>query len=245
MIRVGTSGWVYDGWRGRFYPEELPRARWLHWYAERFPTVEINGTFYRLPKRATVEEWAAAVPAGFRFAAKMSRYLSHVRRLDDDGAVAAFAEAVAPLDGLLEVILLQLPPRFEPVPHKLDAVLGRLADRRVAVEFRDRRWFDDPKVRDILERHGAAMVWSDYPGAESPRWVTADFVYVRCHGTAGRFAGRYDERRLHRLADTLGAVDGDAYCYFNNDIGAAAPQDAAALSALLRARGVPLPDGYR
>ncbi len=232
QVRIGTSGWSYDHWRGAFYPPEVPKRRWLSFYAERFDTVEINATFYRLPTGGTVRGWVGAVPDRFRFAAKMSRYLTHVRRLGDTGGIDRFAAAIAGLGDRLGPVLVQLPPRFPPDPERLAAFLAAMPDRwQVGVEFRDPRWFDDD-VRTVLEAHGAALVWSDHPGSDSPRWQTAPFVYVRRHGTTGRFAGRYGPR-LIELAHALVDARADAWCYFNNDLDAAAPRDAAELVRLV------------
>ncbi len=231
-VRIGTSGWSYDHWRDAFYPPEVPKRRWLSFYAERFDTVEVNATFYRLPTERAVAGWVDAVPERFRFAVKMSRYLTHVRRLGDTAGIERFAAAVAGLSGHLGPVLVQLPPRFDPDPGRLAAFLAAMPDGwQVAVEFRDPRWFDDD-VRAVLETHDAALVWSDYPGVGSPRWRTGPFLYVRRHGTTGRFAGRYGPR-LVDLARTIVDTGVDAWCYFNNDLEAAAPRDAAELIRLV------------
>jgi len=229
---IGTSGWTYDDWRGTFYPDGTPRRRWLAYYATRFPTVEVNGTFYRLPSTATVRRWAASVPDGFRFAIKVSRYLTHVRRLRESDGVTTLLARLEPLEGRLAPFLVQLPPRFLPDAERLVRFLDAFDGMQVAVEPRDVRWFA-PEIRRSLEAHGAALVWSDYPGSESPPWITADFLYVRRHGTSGRFAGRYGTERLRSLATQIEETGRPSYCYFNNDIGGAAPLDAAELQRLL------------
>lgn len=233
---IGTSGWSYRHWRKVFYPEDTPQRRWLGFYAEVFPTVEINATFYRLQQPATFVRWASEVPEEFRFAVKASRYLSHVRRLRDpaDG-LQRLIDSLAPLGPKRGPLLLQLPAPFPPDAALLDAFLAACPQELpVAVEPRDPRWFT-ADVEATLRRRGAALVWSDYPEAESPRWTTASFLYLRRHGVGLRYGGRYGTRRLRALAAEVGSWSGDVYCYFNNDAAAAATADAAELLKLLAA----------
>lgn len=236
MYWVGTSGWSYRHWRGRFYPESLSPAQWLGFYAQRLRSVELNATFYRLQRPGTVAAWAGAVPADFRFAFKASRYLTHVRKLTDVGdGMTRLMDSMAPLGHRLGPMLLQLPPAFPADPERLAAFLDACpAELSVAVEFRDPAWFI-PDTEAVLRRHGAALVWSDYPGAESPPWDTAGFRYLRRHGAGGRFAGRYGRQALQTLASAFGATDEDWYCYFNNDAEGAAACDALELQELLEA----------
>lgn len=232
MIKVGTSGWSYHHWRGVFYPPEVPQRLWLSYYAERFDTVEVNATFYRLQRPETFARWAAEVPDGFSFGLKLSRYITHIRRLSDVAdPVATFLESLAPLGDRLGPILVQLPDRFAPDLEALDRFLGLWpADVRLAVEPRDRRWMTD-EVTSVLDRYGAALVGSDYPDAETE--PAGAFRYVRRHGYSARYGGSYPEGELRRLAGLLVGYRGDAYCYFNNDADGAAPADAARLVRLI------------
>ncbi len=232
--RVGTSGWNYRHWRHTFYPEGVAMKRWLPYYADHFDTVEVNATFYGLPKAETVTKWAAAVPDDFRFAVKVSRYMTHTKRLLDPAeGWERLLTTMKLLGPKLAVFLAQLPPRFTPDAERLDRFLAAAPDGvPIAVEVRDERWFVD-EVAAVLAAHQAALVWSDFPGIAAPEWVTAPFLYVRRHGSATRYAGEYGPRRLRPLANRLAAFAGPTWCYFNNDEGGGAIRDAAALKALL------------
>jgi uncharacterized protein YecE (DUF72 family) len=236
-IRIGTSGWAYPHWRNRFYPSGLPATRWLSAYAERFDTVEINGTFYRLPSEQTVCRWRDAVPAGFRFAVKASRLITHARRLQGaDEAISRFMERVLLLGERLACILWQLPPGFVPEPELLDGFLGALGDdARHAVELRHAGAPSSAVLR-VLEHHGVSYVCTSSADAPESRAVTSDLVYVRFHGLSGGFSHHYTRRELmpwaRFLADTV-AGDRTALVYFNNDGEAHAPRDAATLRALV------------
>ena len=186
-VLIGTSGWQYRHWRGRFYPDDLPGARWLAYYTERFATVEVNNTFYRLPERATFTAWADQSPGDFVVAAKMSRYLTHIKRLRDPAEpVQRFLDHALGLGAKLGPILLQLPPTLKADAGLLDEALSAFPPgRRVAVEFRHPSW-DTDEVRGGLVRHNAAWCLADPPGPGVQTGVrqTADWAYVRFH--AGR-----------------------------------------------------------
>jgi uncharacterized protein YecE (DUF72 family) len=235
VILVGTSGWQYPHWRGPFYPPGLPQRRWLEHYAESFATVEINNAFYRLPERSTFAGWGERTPAGFVVAVKMSRYLTHIRRLrEPDEPVARFRDRVAGLGSKLGPVLLQLPPTLRADPEALDAVLARFPPTiRVAVEPRHASWWS-PAVREVLTRRGAALCWADRRGRSiTPTWRTADFGYLRLHEGRARPRPRYGPRALRswaeRIADTYGDR-ADVFAYFNNDGGGAAIVDAVAFA---------------
>lgn len=232
-MRIGTSGWQYADWRGRFYPDKLAQRRWLEHYVEAFDTVEVNATFYRLPQVAAIQRWADLLPAGFVMTIKASRFLTHVKRLRDPAEpVARLLERIAPLrdKGCLGPVLIQLPPNLTAAPELLADTLREFpSDIRLAVEPREPSWFV-PAVRDILERRGAALVWADRGGEPlSPLWETCDWRYLRLHH--GRTGWGYDDDDLRRWARLLGESDG--YVYTNNDPGGAAIDDARRLRAIL------------
>jgi uncharacterized protein YecE (DUF72 family) len=234
MWRIGTSGWQYADWRGRFYPSGLGQNRWLEHYVECFSTVELNVTFYRLPKPDTFGQWARRVPPDFLFAAKMSRYLTHVKRLVDPAEpVARFLAATAGLGNRLGPVLLQLPPNLPAAPDRLDAVLAEIPDRmRVVVEPRHASWWSK-EVRDVLVRRGAALCWSDRRARPvAPLWRTADFGYLRLHEGRARPWPRYGQRSLDtwlgRLTHEFSSQD--CFVYFNNDQHGAAIEDALAMT---------------
>lgn len=235
-IRIGCSGWVYDHWRGGFYPQGLPARERLAYYAGRFDTAEINGSFYRLPSETSVAAWAAGVPPGFLFAWKASRYITHNKKLRDVGdSLALVFGRMAPLGPHLGPALFQLPPQLRLDRERLAAFLGLLPnDRRCVVEFRHPSWYE-PAVLALLRDHGVALCVSDHADAPSPFEATAGFLYVRGHGPGGRYHGRYPERTLVEWAGRIAAFRGDAYVYFDNDIGGAAPRDAERLIALTAA----------
>jgi uncharacterized protein YecE (DUF72 family) len=247
-LLVGTSGWQYRDWREAFYPPDVPLSRWLDYYAATFPTVENNGTFYRLAKPETFAAWRSRTPEGFLMAVKASRYLTHIRRLRDPGEpVGRLLTSCAGLGDRLGPVLLQLPPTMQADPGTLDQCLEEFATRaaataglreralRVCVEFRHESWWT-PDVRQLLTRHNAALCWADRRGRPlGPLWRTADWGYLRLHeGAASRWP-RYGHQALKtwlsRIEDTW-PPEADIFAYFNNDQHAAAPADALALSAL-------------
>lgn len=236
-IKVGTSGWSYDHWVGPFYPSGLGSAHRLEYYAGRLATVEIDATFYRLPSEKVVRAWAAAVPDGFTFAVKGTRFITQFRRLRDTAEpVDAFMERLSLLGDKLEVVLWQLPPSLKRDDDLLDGFLEGLEDSRVrhAVEFRHESWLC-PETFEVLRRHGAAQVHVSSDTMPRELTPTADFVYVRFHGTA-TYHGEYVEVALVQWAEFLHeqAAEGrDGYAYFNNDAGAHAPADAARLVGML------------
>jgi uncharacterized protein YecE (DUF72 family) len=238
---VGTSGYVYRDWRRRFYPQALGARGWLPFYAATFDTVELNSPFYRLPRAATFRAWAAAVPPEFVFAVKASRFLTHIKRLNEPGPpIALFLSRARALGGALGPVLIQLPSSFHLRLDRLDGllrVLARRPQRRWVLEVRHASWLVDP----VFERLRAANValclhdWREQP-VTGP--LTADFVYVRRHGTRRRYGGSYTEAMLSadaaRVAEWT-ASGRDVYVYFNNDGRAAAVRNARRLGELLEA----------
>lgn len=232
-IRIGTSGWEYAHWRGGFYPVDLPRDRWLEFYAARFDTVELNASFYRLPEAATFARWSQRVDPRFRFAVKASRYLTHVRRL---------REPREPLDRLwsrarrlgdrLGPVLYQLPPRWRPNPERLQAFLGAIpADGGQVLEFRDAGWYR-ADIMSLIERSRVSLCLHDMAGSATVPKPIGPLVYVRFHGAGQRYGGSYNPQRLAAWADRMAgwAADGRrVWAYFNNDIGGHAVTDAARL----------------
>ncbi len=231
-VRVGCSGWVYKDWRGTVYPREVPQRAWFGEYARRFDTVELNATFYRLPTASAVEHWAEQAPPGFCYAVKLGAFGSHRMKLRDAGRwLPNHLDRVCRLGPALGPTLVQLPPRWRRDVGRLDEFLS-VAPRSLhwAVELRDPSWLHDD-VFAVLERHRAALCLHDL--LEHHPWITTtNWTYVRFHGPDARtrkYVGRYGGRRLWRPAERLAewADDGvDAWVYFNNDFGGAAPLDA-------------------
>ena len=238
-LHIGTSGWHYDHWLGRFYPAGTKSGDFLRLYARRFRAVEINNSFYRLPKKETLAAWRDETPKTMVFACKASRYITHVKRLAGAEGFQRFFETVDVLGDKLGPLLFQLPPRWKPNVERLERFLDALPrQRRSVFELRDARWFV-PEVRAALERHNVASCLYDFEDRQAPGWITADFVYVRLHGPGQRYLHAYDDRTLGALARRIAAwkrSGRDVYCFFDNTDKGAAPADALKLKALLRGR---------
>jgi len=236
-VLVGTSGWQYRHWRGIFYPLDVPLRRWLEYYADRFPTVESNAAFYRLPARETFEQWRARTPVGFVMAVKASRYLTHIRRLRDPAEpVGRMLDAFAGLGDKLGPVLIQLPPTMKADPELLDHALSLFPRSvRVAVEPRDASWWSD-RTREVLTARGAALCWADRGGdLMTPLWRTAGWGYLRFHeGTADPWP-RYTDQALRDWAQRVATTWPEpvpVYAYFNNDQNGAAISDAISFTQL-------------
>jgi uncharacterized protein YecE (DUF72 family) len=240
LIRIGCSGWNYQHWRnGVFYPPRLPPRRWLEFYAQHFDTVEVNATFYRLPRESAVANWVRESPPGFLFTVKMSRYVTHIKRLRDlPPSLDLFYSRIRPLVGTpkLGPMLWQLPGTFHRDDERLAHALGQLPAGRHCFEFRHESWFVD-EVYDVLRSHGVALVIGDTPTRPfQSQELTTDWTFIRFHhGTRGRNSN-YSEAELEEWASRIEpwAARGDVYAYFNNDWNGYAPRNAAHLKKLLR-----------
>jgi uncharacterized protein YecE (DUF72 family) len=240
-VRIGCSGWNYDDWRGRLYPEGLGKRRWLARYAEVFATVEVNSTFYRLASRDAVVRWVRDTPPDFMFAVKASRYLTHVRRLRDlDRGVDRFYACIEPLLGTPKMgpVLWQLPETFHRDDERLAATLESVPRGRHCFEFRHASWFA-PEVYELLRRHGAALVIGDHPERSfQAHELTTDWTYIRFHHGARGRRGNYSDRELDEWAER---IDGwrrrvEVYAYFNNDWEGFAVRNGLALRERLSSR---------
>lgn len=236
-IHIGCSGWNYRHWRGLFYPEGMPMKRWFGFYAEHFDAVEINNSFYRLPSADTFAKWRDQAPPGFRYAVKGNRFVTQAKKLKD--CEEPVARVVAPTRSLGETLgpmLWQLPPVMGINLPRLEAFLGWLpSDISHVFEFRHASWYTD-EVLALLDSQGAGFVAHDFPGLASPRWACGKAAYVRLHGAAGKYWGRYGDEALLGWADWLGeqARSGrPAWAFFNNDGNADAPQDGLTLKAMV------------
>lgn len=243
-VLIGTSGWHYPHWRPRFYPAKLATPKWLTFYSERFATVEVNNAFYRLPEEKTFAKWREETPEDFVVAVKVSRYITHVLRLQDSAEpVARFMGRATALGPRLGPILLQLPPNLRCDPAGLDATLSAFGgDARVAVEARHSSWFHQ-EVRGVLERHGAALCIADGGPVDVPEWRTADWSYVRFHRGRGRPESCYTKSALdswaERICDMWKSSE-DVFCYFNNDTNGCALRDARWFAQACMRRGRPV-----
>lgn len=226
---AGTSGYSYKEWKGNFYPETMAPAEMLAYYGKRLPAVEINNTFYRMPRTHVLENWRDAVPQGFRFVIKASRRLTHQSRLDDDGAF--LADRVGKLEDRLGCVLFQLPPFFRKNVERLDTFLEKWPrELPAALEFRHVSWFDE-EVMDVLRRRGAAICVSDDGKMALPEVLaTTDWLYLRLRGEA------YDTSDLAQWlarADETGAHHG--FAFFKHEDAGAGPKLATAFLELAEA----------
>jgi uncharacterized protein YecE (DUF72 family) len=238
--RIGTSGWHYGQWSGTFYPPGLKPSEWLRYYAARLASVEINSSFYRLPRRAVFERWREETPARFVFAVKASRYITHVKKLrDSTETVPRFLDRADGLGEKLGVVLYQFPPGWKRDEGRLAEFLRTLPPgHRSACEFRNPTWFND-RVFDLLDAHDTAFCIHDAEGLAVPLIVTGSRAYVRLHGAAGMYRGSYGENRLEAWADRIGEWRGrtrEIYVYFNNDEQGFAVRNALRLMEIMRER---------
>ncbi len=239
-VHVGTSGWTYDDWTGPFYPEDVKGAERLSFYAERFDTVEVNATFYRLPFKGMITGWNRRLPAAFHLVLKGPRSVTHLKKLRDcERALTAFLDRIGELR-TLKVILWQLPPSLHKDLARLDEFLAGLPHTvRHAVEFRHESWWDDDTAQ-LLSRHRAAFVAISHPKLPDALIPTTDVLYVRFHGLGRRlYDYDYSPKELRAWVEKLmPQLRGrELYAFFNNDIGARAPANAASFRRLLERPG--------
>ncbi|HMH56048.1 MAG TPA: DUF72 domain-containing protein [Gemmatimonadales bacterium] len=231
---VGTSGWSYKEWKGSFYPPKLPQDEMLGFYASRFPTVEVNNSFYRIPSDKVLMGWAERVPPDFRFVLKASRRITHNSRLaGEDGSLEYFLRAINPLGDRLGPTLFQLPPTFKKDAVRLRDFLARSPKRwMAAVEFRHASWFDD-EVYDLLRSHDVALVAVDEDEGEgkgAPLVPTASWGYFRLRRTA------YDTNALQAWAGRIQRAEWtDAYVFLKHEDGS--PRGPGAAEDLKRILG--------
>jgi uncharacterized protein YecE (DUF72 family) len=236
-VLAGTSGWLYRHWRGVLYPDKMPQREWLACYVGKFPTVEINATFYRLPTMAAIEHWRDTAPSAFVYAVKAGRLITHLKRLKDcQDELIEFLARVRLLGSTLGPILYQLPPKFSLDLGRLEAFARVLPDDLVHVfEFRDRSWWIE-EVRAFLNEHGLSWCNHDHGGVESPHWLTGRIGYWRFHGVGRGPQCCYKEAELEQAAGRIrkmAAAGTDVYAYFNNDAHGCAVRDATRLAELV------------
>jgi uncharacterized protein YecE (DUF72 family) len=236
VIRVGCSGWLYRDWRGLVYPQQLAQRQWFEHYTSLFDTVELNTTFYRLPKPESVQKWHDAAPPGFVYALKLGQFGSHRMKLNDAASwLPNHVDRATTLGQFLGPTLVQLPPKWRRNVTRLEEFFAatHTADAESmtwALEIREPSWLHDD-VYEVLRRNNAALCVHDMI-ADHPFELTTDWTYVRFHGPDAlryKYWGLYGPERLEpwaqRLAE-LAARGVSAYCYFNNDYQGFAVADA-------------------
>ncbi len=229
---TGTSGFSYAAWKGHFYPEKLPQKKMLAYYGTQLNAVEINNTFYRLPQEHVLENWAEAVPDGFKFSLKASRRITHFKRLRDVESETEYLVGVASLLGdRAGVILYQLPPNFKRDDDRLQAFVDALPNPGTsAFEFRHESWYDD-KVFDILRSRNCALCLAETDdGADAPRVATADWVYIRLR------KDEYEDSELVAWAEEIRKSEwGTVYAFFKHEGAGVGPAFASRLQELVDA----------
>ncbi len=234
---LGTSGWSYTGWKERFYPADLPAKDWLAFYAERFFTVEINMTFYRLPRPATLQGWVERTPPHFTFTLKANRRITHLKKLSRvEADVRYFYILADQLQEKLGCILFQLPPSLTRDLTLLEKFLKTLSpDYRNVIEFRHESWYDD-EVSELLRGHGVTFCTVSSARVPPTLYETSSTGYFRFHGLTGGYRHDYSDEELRDWADRIGRTKAeDIYVYFNNDYQAFAVQNCLRLADLLQA----------
>jgi uncharacterized protein YecE (DUF72 family) len=236
-IRIGTSGWIYPHWRGRFYPPDLPQRAWLEFYGSHFSTVEVNYSFYRLPSTESFVTWAARTPPDFCFALKGSRFVTQMKRLKDPEVhVPRFFERAVALGPKLGPVLWQLPPQLQRDDDRLATFLAALpANHPNAIEFRHSSWLVEP-VYALLNRHGVALCLADRDGQRFPSepLLTTTLSYLRFH--SGLAGGDYTDAQLRAWTAVIAdfrARGASVYAYFNNDWDGYAVKNARELEQLV------------
>lgn len=232
-INVGTSGWSYDDWKGKFYPADIPKTRWFEYYSRHFDTVELNSTFYHLPKPKTVQNWKGKTPAGFNYAVKASRYITHTKRLKDcSEPVERFFSLIKPLKPKTSAVLYQLPPSFKINLERLESFVKVLPGGYNHIfEFRNKTWYCE-ETYNLLDKLGLGFCTHDMQELESPKLTTAGLLYVRFHGPEGKYRGSYSTQKLSAFAKWIKQNSRDikqGFVYFNNDYEANAPKNASYL----------------
>jgi len=230
---IGCSGWHYDHWRVLYYPERLPKPRWLQFYARQFSTVELNNSFYHLPSEKAFATWRESTPNNFVFAVKVSRFITHIKRLRNLGsAVENFLSRACLLQDKLGPLLYQLPPSMKRNDKILEDFLSSLPQEyRHVFEFRHESWLTD-SLFQILRRHNAGLCVFDMPGFTCPLVATSDIAYIRFHGSEALYSSCYSDKELAQWAKKiahLGEKVEAVYVYFNNDAEAFAVKNALTL----------------
>jgi uncharacterized protein YecE (DUF72 family) len=238
-LRIGCSGFSYQHWKGVFYPDDLAQRKWLEYYSSVFQTVELNVTFYRLPRSTTFDTWHQQVPSDFVFSLKGSRFITHVKKLSAPGeSLKLYFERALRLKEKLAVVLWQFPPSFKMNHDRLAAFLSLLRHypARHTFEFRHESWIA-PNIVDLCRMHNAGLCMADWPAFIDDLPITADFVYMRRHGHGGSYATRYSMAELRKDAARIRTYlksDKSVFIYFNNDARGYAPENAQQLQELLQ-----------
>ncbi len=240
-IHIGTSGWSYKHWKGLFYPQGLKETLWLEWYSRTFSIAEINTSFYHMPKHQTVLNWMEKAPEGFLFCPKLSRYITHMKKLKDvEEPVARFFDVFGPMQGHMGPVLVQLPPQlkfdYERAENFYTLLQKDFETFSFVIEVRHDSWLDNDSL-NLMAKYNLGVVISQSNGVfPYTEMVTAQNVYIRFHGPQELYASPYSNESLQYYADKIKDWQRDGHtiwAFFNNDIHGYAFADAQRLQSLL------------
>jgi uncharacterized protein YecE (DUF72 family) len=236
-IYIGTSGWNYKSWKGKFYPSNICQKDWLDYYSKRYDSVEINNTFYRLPKKHTFKNWADSTPENFIFSIKASRYITHLKKFKECGdAINKLIEHASQLKEKLGIFLFQMPASQIKDTDKLESFIKQLPDKyKYAFEFRHDSWFDD-KVFGILDKNNCGVVINSSPSFPFYDIATGGICYIRMHGSTKLYSSKYSDKELIKFASIIIKYHDKgfySFIYFNNDICGYAVENARAMQKLI------------
>ena len=236
-IYIGTSGWCYESWKAIFYPEDIGGRERLKFYSGHFNTVEINSSFYHLPKAGTFSGWAEKTPGSFRFTVKASRYITHIKRLKDcSDAVKKLTDSASNLGVKLALLLFQMPANLKKDKERFISFLDILPSRyRYVFEFRDEGWFSDD-IYSLLDERGCGIAISSSPEFPFHEVVTGKICYIRLHGSTSLYRSKYSDHELSEFAGIIGKYNKKGcitFVYFNNDAHGYAVENALTLKRIL------------
>jgi len=233
MIYIGTSGFFYRNWIGDFYPSDLPKYKYFEYYSKFFNSLELNSTFYRFPKLASMKSWKYKIKNDFKLSFKANRIITHTKRLNcNENYLNDFLETVSVLEDKLGVVLFQLPPSLKYDINRLYDFVSKLKpELKYAIEFRHKTWYNENTYK-ILKDKNIALVWHDF-NQDIITQKTADFEYVRFHGFSGKYNGSYPEEILENIANQL---SNKAFVYFNNTDDNSAFKDALKFKNIIERR---------
>jgi uncharacterized protein YecE (DUF72 family) len=238
-IHIGTSGWKYKHWQGGiFYPPELKETDELSFYTGIFKTVELNNSFYHLPDPKTFKQWGKSVPANFIFSVKASRYITHMKKLNETGeALSLFLKHARQLKEHLGPILFQLPPKWKINIERFELFIKKLPKKfRYTFEFRNPTWYHQD-IYDLLKKYNCAFCIYELDHHQSPIITTADFIYIRLHGPEGKYNGSYSNQQLKEWAKRCrnwSKSGKEVFIYFDNDQKGYAANNAQSLQTLIK-----------
>ncbi len=237
-IYIGTSGFYYSDWIGIFYPKDLPKNKYLDFYMQYFNTIELNSTFYHLPKQKTILNWKNKAKEGFLYSLKAHRSITHYKKLKDvNEELSIYFQLIKPLKPHLGMILFQLPPSLKVNILLLKEFLSLLPNSyNYSIEFRDNSWYID-EIYDLLREYNITFCIHDFSKKETPIVITSKNVYIRFHGPNGRYKGSYKDEYLKKWADKIKEFlekDLRVFCFFNNDFNGNAILDAKRLKEFLK-----------